>query len=799
MKSFVVCLFTLLISHWGWSYDPTQDLLNAFGGSCVRELTRGAITQSQGLTHILEALEKDENCQSVAAQTRTLINNLNQTQVYPEQASDFERGLIQDTFLYNQFSEQVDLERVRLFSEFEAEYRQYNAGATNEEVYEAWSISGRQSSTYLSLMESTQAGQADLLLRKQVKVPYFKYDERKQRIERVRQFQFDVNNLFSALSSATKCTQEKKYLITQIASQILATSSNFASGVTGNALLATGVAVAGISELIRGMTYREDLSHLKNSRLDVALGCAIEGMAKTYCEANDTQKLIMFNVNVENESEPCEACREVIDVITLIDSKLPLLTSWVDLVVAGSEAGSISQASEKEKVIKLRESLTLNQNSFNGLINSSRKTHDSVPVDNNPSNIQLRKNLRVSLIQQLSTVISENAGSGGTSSSPYGPIDVVEGVFNNFFSKDTSCGPLVWIYSKATSREAIGRDQTMSCIEYIRTTYPDTFNTPPSYPEIEQTIDILLAETRDYVNLKVQQVYEVNPYSVLAKLKKKQGVQFDSPYDFFVEGKDYLEKLIVRLDPLLEYDLLVLANNTLCRINQSLKVVRNRPEEVYEECGRDDGRIYSLNQKLEVEEQISKLAEYLAPLQETLFIRNAFVEIVSQDLTKKLERREIPDQSLVRIMRDFTGGPINLILRQYVDIDSAYDDASKAKRVIKQTMSTFTDHFKSRLRKNIRTLRKQYDRTPQDKGLKRLLGLNCLLIQTLPVSVDSRYSFQTMDSSHYCQDALYESLVSYRDLDPIKYNDLKQLPFEKRVCTLYEFRRKMRILEHSKL
>ena len=734
------------------SYDPTNDLITAYCSGSVGEHSRNALAQAEALKDTVERIKNDAACSDVYAASMNLYENLSKL------GSLYENNKNSQEFKVNRFFDEMEIERSRLMDSHIASYLSAHPGATPQELA-AERLSYSPTSPLLTSLEETYAQEKINLISTTITLdgPQQK-NEQDYRIQKIAAIKSGVENLFSSLKSSTECSRNYGNLLSQMGAQVLGTAGSIYSGIIGSSLLAGSVFISGTSELITQIKYKTKLDELKNTRLQLALGCSLEGIAKTYCEARNTQTVL----NNILKFDPSVAEQNVFKGISLLTKEIIPFNKWVQRIVAGSNPTTTSQADDRIKAFDLRNTLESFKQGLMGGINETANTINNLTGSTDV--ITAKKNtLIITLMGDIAATISpiqhSSSSGGGAKVTPY----------SNAFANDKECGAYVYIYSVGRERVKGPNPQgnPESCQDYLRRAFADTWINPPSTDTIRMIVDNLNAEATEYVSLRLNQVLEENPRLVMALYESEDPRTLTTPHEFLDGITLYLNKFRSELRSRENGKLIRLIEKTEIQINNAVEIINSDvPEDL----------------------QLSRLGILLAPNQLTFSINNALREIVKQDVDMKLKNKKISNDDLQFLLKITPTNSVDLFTKYYLNIQMAQDDAALAKNMTKKNLEVFGSLFSENYLKNLAALQKDWENN-HSEDVRRQIGLNC--VQALIVPDESRLHGKKLDK--LCAQVFYPS--SNSQVPNLNYDELKNKNFDSRVCRIYDFKKKLQLLE----
>jgi hypothetical protein len=290
----------------------------------------------------------------------------------------------------------------------------------------------------------------------------------------------------------------------------------------------------------------------------------------------------------------------------------------------------------------------------------------------------------------------------------------------------------------------------------------------------DQLVD--LANT--FIKGEVKLVQESNPHNVLSlftqKLKNNR-----KPRDFVVNARAYLS--LLQQDPTFNQgvdaqtitDLKDRLDRTMCRIE---------PNAACPAPGTVPPPAVAPQTALAAREQAQSVVDDLyidlIPANDLFFIANTIYDLVRKDLDRRIDHGEI-DQSLALVLQLSNSDSLGEIVQSSIGRDPAATQAQNARGQAKENLSIIADLFGRQLVGSI-----------EDAGLPEIQAKTCVratLIPGAPV-------IGGKDISKWCRGKIWKSVQKGESLE-LRFDALVAKPFEQRVCSVYDFYRKSRLLE----
>lgn len=481
------------------SYDPTDDLVAAFGGQCASsgDLTDAAISQSGALKGVISAIKNDVACQSLIPLANTLETDL--------------AGTLQSRSNAETIGHNVD---------------DLNAAIQVEKSQAV------PDATYLgSLMAELAVQRVQLIHAKQA----IGRSPKKRSNLLAQNFYTQSTAFLDGLAANSDCTNKHPNILAQAGAQILKSSSDFASGMSGSVLLTAGGAIDHFVQFIRNYRINKTLKGIINARMSHAVGCTFEGLASTYCRARDLKLVVEANKTAQTQT----TCGTIAEGTNLLSRDLAAFEAFVNSIYAGSPASGSATATEKTNVISLRSGLEFLQVNLDGDTSAGEKNY-------NASNTQSQRDTSIrALIQTLTSDVSQRANSTSFSSSASSYTQ--NGPIGDTFSSDPTCGVITFYCTKGAAQECKRSTEEVSdsnsitsCVTCIRSTFTTT--SLPTLAEIKAVSKTILGFGNDYVSQQ-EGIYKQNNPQLALSTSETYGPNQKRARDFLTNATTYLEHI----------------------------------------------------------------------------------------------------------------------------------------------------------------------------------------------------------------------------------------------------------------
>ncbi len=719
----ILCAFLAYSqSSFADGYDPTNDLFFAFGSRCKGKgpINNQAFNDGAGLKYVIENIRDDNTCKGISGALSD-IEALNIPQLLKEKVAD------------------NDLEYMSMqANDLDLAIQSESKSATPDTDY-ITALKTELVTTKVNIAKSQKTSNQEKM---------------KRRLETIDNFQKYSNVLFSRLKQSDQCLTKNPNLSAQIGAQVLGLSSTLASGMVGSLMLATGNMIDNFVSFFRERNIGNKIRGITNNRIGEAIGCSFEALGYTYCQARDVETVINFN---KNKTENKATNPSWLDGVGIIGQDVQSYMDWVTQIDSGAPAGTTGRASDKKSALSLQNDLRSAKIDLDGILNTAKRTVAQSP---NKSDA-LRKALNdMALKMQPKNTYDSNSGTNTQS-----------GPFLSLFSSDTSCGPYIYLYSKGADR--VRKDNgTVSCTTYVASQYPTL---PDINTEVGLTIDSLVAEATQNVNIDLSQVNESNPNLVLSKVDSKSQNR-RSAREFLNSAVAYLDNLLKDTNSIAkkknQKDLI---EKTRSQILNALTIIE-KIDEPAEQIAQNGHR-----QPADPAKKIADLAKELIPQGDTFAVPKALSEIINQDIDQKISLGQI-DDNLAALMQLSSNDSLGELIKFYIGLEAAKTQSRSAKELSKSNLTALGSIFSENLEGRMEKLSKDSKDDPDAKDSLALLCMQSLAVPDSPKIGD-------VDVGKYCSGKTYSSIYEKSGIK-MDYNDLSKKGYPEKACAVYDFYRK---------
>jgi hypothetical protein len=501
----------------------------------------------------------------------------------------------------------------------------------------------------------------------------------------------------------------------------------------------------------------------------MAIGCAFEGLANTYCQAND---LYSIESNNATFADPGGTCSTAEEGTNLLYRDLQSFQSFVNTIYAGSQPASEGTAAEKESVNNLAGALSNLGIGFQGHVAKANQDYNQCAKADQACQARPVRNL----IRLIGADVVNNLNN---------PAKQTTGPIGDSFT-DTKCGPTVFLFTSGaqnscqTTEADNGDYPCESCLARLKKLSDPSLLPMPTISDIQATSAKILAMGNTYVEAQ-KKIYKTdNPQLSLAS-SEVYGANNRTAMNFLQDSDAYLNHLLTQNPPgIATGEMLKTIQNAKGDIDKVIKTLASSKT-----ANADPAAI---NVQLE---------NILAPSTDQNYIPNEIQTIVKQDLDYALHSGAI-DKGLAAVLQRSTSDTLSTILNNYGGLEALRNQVRSAKSITKNNLNVVGNLFQTQIQGMLTQLKSDAAKDPADKDLQDDLSLFCmqtLLVPsfTLDSQADKKKKKKGQDPdqsiSALCKGQVYASTYKNSGLS-LNYDQLSGQPFEKRACSLYDFYRK---------
>lgn len=732
MKKITVIIFFISSLGWADAYDPTNDLMFAFGSRCKGKgpINNTAIQDGAGLKYIAESIKDDSACKGITGALSD-IDSLNIPSLLDER--NYETDL-----------EYMSMQSKDLEMAIAAEM-----ATTNPDMDYVTALKAELVSAKINIAKSQKMSNQE---------------RTRKRLSTINNFSKYTNILFARIKQSDQCFAKNPNLPAQLGAQILGLGSTFGSGIVGSLMLGMGNLIDNFISFFRDRSLGKKIEAIESHRLGEAVGCSLEGLSYTYCQARDVQTILDATKNKlgDNSKKPSWMIG-----IGVIGQDVQSYLDWITKVDAGSPAGTVGRASDKKSAFSMQNELRAVKIDLEGILNTAKNT---VARSTNKTDATKK-----ALNDLAAKMLPKYDPMSGTSSS---------GVFSNLFTGDPSCGPYIYLYSKGVDKErAVGSDASEQCSTYVSRKYGGAL--PNIDTEVGPLLENLVSEATQQVNIQLSQVNESNADLVM--------VGPDSRTQNRRSAREFLNSAVAYLDTLLNDPNSIakkqnqknLIEKTKKQITNALTII-DRTEDIIETSTPDPNDptkviVTQTTQPADIPKKLADLSKELIPQGDTFAIPKALSEIINQDIDQKISAGQI-DENLSALMQLSATDSLSELIENYIGLEPAKSQARSARDNSKNNLTSLASLFGSSIEERMAKLsRTAKDDVDDDESLA-LLCMQSIAVPEAP-------KIGTLDIGKYCAGKTYQSIYENSGIK-MDYNELSKKPFPERACAVYDFYRK---------
>lgn len=704
-KNLFLISFILFLNIQVSAQDVATELMQAYGGSC---LTSGPNSRS--------AQAQAANFEAIA---QSLMNN---------SACDGIRGA-----LINFQKATADLNAYKKNGEIE----ELEGNVHDLEL--AISVEKKSSNdpTILAQMTSALAqAKVDLVSKRQSQ----DYKSKAGKTAAVRNLDAYLKPLFAQLSASKECTDKKPNLFGQILSQMMAVSSNILSGPSASYLLLGSSFLDSIVSYFKNKSTAEAIHNVNLARKSDAVGCSLEGIASTYCQARDVSDI----AESQTEASACVDC-QINPGLRILNQDLNAFMTWALDLSAGSPPTTSGQASDKKEGENFRSNYSNVSNDLQASVATQERTYNTAPEAEKKQALRNALDNVATLISK-NTNDTQNCGSNGCTS--------IKGLFREEFSEDPSCGPYAYLaVGEMSCPRTTSTETCLACL--IR-----TGKEPQSFDNMKERVVGLLGRTRIRVDREVAKTSQTDPVGVISKMRSPYGVGNRTPLDFLKNTSAYFGERLENSDVLKSSPALKQAiKEAKTKIDESIKIESSSKNYTSKELGDLAGR--------------------LIPDRDIFYISNNLNELVKQEFAAKAKEVTRGNDTLKALSEFSVNETLNQLLAVYSNLDQMSAQAEAAKDQTRVILQSLGSVFGDTLLERIKDL--------NDNESQKLAALFCVRGLLIPGFENNS------DLKSLCQGKVYRSAVPGSNL-ALEFDKLaNEKSREKRICSIFDFSRRSRI------
>jgi hypothetical protein len=707
MKTNLILLVTLMCFLRVEAQDLTSDLYNMFGGSCSSsgvdsQVARSLATNFEG---VAQSLANNEKCNGLRGAL----------EAFQKQTVEF-----------NAFQRNREVAYLEgLVKDLEMAIATEKTAGNGAEV--------------VALQIKLAEARVDLIAKRQSQ----DYRTQSGRIQAAQSLDVYVAALLKQIAASKECTDKKPNVVGQIASQMLAVTSNLMSGPTGSYLLLGSTILNSIVDFTKSYSISDAIKDVNLTRKGDAIGCSFEGLANAYCQARDVRNLVA----TQTEATTCTDCHYN-EGLKILNDDLSAFITWAFDLSAGSPPTTPGQASDKKAGEDLRSRFANVRNELLAILAIEERDYNELT---DPAE---RKEKLKSSMNRVANLIASNVTRQECTNTG---CNSVKGVFGDEFTEDPECGPHAFLLT-GTKKTCSNRGDKDTCLACVGKDNPG--RDAPPFDTLRRTVDDVVRRTRTRVDRETARTNVTDPVGVIAKLRSPYGVGNRKPIEFLQNARAYFEERLSNSEVLKESPALRQAiTEAKQKIEDSLKI-------------ESTATSFSAN-------ELGQLSGNLIPERDIFYLSNNLNELVKQEFAAKAKDVSKSSESLKWLTEYSVNETMNQLLAIYANTDQMANQSEQAISQNRKTLmgmgQTFGETFLTRI-KELNT-----------EGSERLSALNCIRALIVP-GFEKR-----SDLKEICQGKVYRTTLPGSKLQ-LSFDQLaNEKSDEKRICSIFDFTRKVEI------
>lgn len=550
--------------------------------------------------------------------------------------------------------------------------------------------------------------------------------------------------LMNAIQQNGPCIEGHPALAGQVGAQLVSLAGNFSSSLVAGGIVAGASLINQLITFLSNRGLDKELRNLADSSRTNAIGCAIEGVSRSFCQARDYISI----VQAETTGTVCDSCEKQEKGLQVLRTELEAYSEWVRRLSAGSPAATQGQASDRNQANLLQEK----SDSFNNTIDAilSEGARD---IEESSDKMLARQALASSISSAIAAASVQSQSCGATG------CTLSTGFLGRLFPTDPTCGPFAFVYSQGTSRTC-PKTPGEECSQCILRSFP----TIPDTDQMRTVVDKIKLEGQREVARLRQRYIETNPLAAISEADTR-GANNKSARDFLVNSKAYFESRLG--DP-----------ESATALPGALK------QEVTEARDRIDRALAILNKSTGfTSSDVSSLSQELIPANTLFFISDTLNRLVQREYAKSLSQASGVNPAVAAMVQFSVRETVGQLLAQYRNPTQAEAQAETAQAQSLSTLGSISQVFGSQLEAAITELAAS-GRSPT------LLAVNCLRYAALTSQVPKSVG-------RACEKTALSGGRGTSAPFTVKFTDVVKSPQNTRLCSIYDFSRKEQVLRRS--
>ncbi len=696
-----------------------EDLLEAFSSGCVSEgdWTQAALAQTRSLQTVLENLKNNDSCSGLASalssvqSLSTEIQRLSSSSalVTEKQAEEKKRQILLS------LQETTDPTLISLLT-------------TELATAEVELASARAASS-----TATLTGNSSTLVSGMTQLTGY------------------LSTLMSSSTQLGSCLRDHPALGVQLGAGALAIAGTFVNPAVGVALSSAGQILGGVVDFARREKLEGYIAGVQSVRMEAALACGLESMARTYCDSQDVYRLA--RMQAESYSAPA-APNRFWKGLDLWANRIPRLMVWISRIAIGVSPSDSVTADRQNSAWRKVNSLQSNLRVVEGLIAETERLLASPQEGADAANWQ--EIVTRAAIKKM--------------------LDAIYGDAHYF--------PIAQYYSTRTALLYKVVQDTKPPGSQLEWKNEDSIELPAGgFSTVSQRTRNLFSDIGRQLLAQLQLVIDVDPSGLLREAYQPDAVGAYSPVEVIRELIGFLEESAVFFSGQDSPDfqsLLPLIRETQGILTEVLTLLATSPG--------------TLSGDRQV---VSEIFEKLNLLYGTEFISGRFYRHIKWDVNARVEAGELP-QDVTELLRLSGRDAARELLGVNRDgLDELVQDIGTAQAVSQRNVENFVTIFQDGLAGALERLAKAADRAGEPltgplRPNRMLQARICTLILTTTTEWPKKVK------PELCRGVTLESV--YPALSDVRLNfeelqqELQGKPLSARMCAYRNFLRQGRLL-----
>ncbi len=694
------------------SNDPTNDMLQLFGGKCLTSGPNAQTAQNQAnnLVGVVESLRANTKCNGISAALTNFQNATEEFNAYKKNAA---------------------------VAELEGSVSDIELAIASEKK-------GGNDATYLaSLNVELARSRIDLISKKRSQ----DYKSSAGKNDAIKNVDAYVKALLTQLSTAKECP-ERQNVSGQLAGHIMALSSNIVAGPTASFLLFGSSILESALNYFRNSGLSEAIKTVALAKRSEAVGCSLENIAHTYCQARDVSNL----VDAQTEANVCVDCLTN-KGLKILSKDLSAFIEWANRLSSGSAAHTNGQAMEKKEAIRLDAKFRLIRTDLLTKLATNERTYNETPP------AEQKKALTVAA-DDIAKFIANNIAQMDCST---GSCAEAPGIFSQDFTTDPKCGAHAYLFTNGQQDSCKKTTESESCLACVtRMGFA-----PQPFDKMQKTVNDLLIGSKARIDKEVSRSIETDHLLVLAKLNSPVGVGNKT-------AKEFLENTVAYFDDRLKDPKSILKQNP-----PLLQAITKSKADILEAL-----KTLSTGTNFN-ESDLAKISNLIIPANDIFHIGNNLNELVQQEFAEKAKQSNAKPDEMKWLIEYSINETMDQLMAIYGNADNISSQSDLTKSMTIATLNSMGKLFSSTMSERITQL--QGEKTP------RLSALYCIRTALIPDLAKNE------ELKNSCKGQVYTSKEPGAGAISMNYDTIvAEADDNKRICSIYDFTRKVSLVRKGR-